>query len=80
MTTFQDTPHHFSLFVEGRGYAGQVADYAPPNLEAARAQRRAARFTVTAYDADVLALFGVVEGNRVAVCCRGTREEACGGR
>lgn len=87
----RDILKNFALFVDGRGYAGQVATVSPPDLAIATEDFRAggmdsavaldmgqeameASFSLNAYDADVLALWGVGEGNNVAVTMRGALE------
>lgn len=86
-----DILKNFNLFVDGRGYAGQVDDYSPPDLSLTVEDYRGAgmdtavpldmgmenletSFNLSAYDRDVLALFGVAEGNQVTFRMRGALE------
>jgi len=82
---------NFNLFVDGRGYAGNVDEYNPPDLTLVTEDHRAggmdapirldmgmealeASFVLSDYDPDVLALFGVAEGNSVPFTARGALE------
>jgi len=83
----RDVSKNFNLFVDGRGYAGQVDEVNPPKLTQKTEEFRAggmnapielivgmekmeADFTLVSYDKDVLALFGVTEGNTVPFIIR----------
>lgn len=87
----RDLIKNFSLFVDGRGYAGQVTEYNAPELALVTEDFRAGgmdapvaidmgmegletSFTIAAYDADVLALYGVAEGASVPLTARGAAE------
>lgn len=78
----RDIRKNFNLFVDGRGYAGQVDEFNPPALTLVTEDYRAggmdapievemgmerleSQFVLSAYDADVLALFGVAPGQYV---------------
>lgn len=73
---------NLNLFVDGRGYAGQIEEFNAPKLSLKTEEFRAGGmnapidlnmgmekmdtdFSLVSYDADVLALFGVAEGNVV---------------
>lgn len=83
----RDIRKNFSLFVDGRGYAGQVEEFNPPVLTLQTEDFRAGGmdmpvkvtmgmeamdcdFSLKAYDRNVLALFGVVEGAQVPLVMR----------
>ena len=83
----RDIRKNFNLFVDGRGYAGQVSEFNPPKLTLQTQDFRAGGmdvpikvtvgqesmdcdFSLTAYDKDVLAMFGVAEGNSVPLVVR----------
>lgn len=87
----RDVLKNFALFVDGRGYAGQVQSVSPPDLSIQVEDFRAggmdapialdmgqealeASFVLMAYDADVLALWGVGEGQNVPMTMRGALE------
>jgi P2 family phage contractile tail tube protein len=87
----RDVLKNINLFVDGRGYAGQVANYTPPAMTLVVDEHRAGgmdsavgldmgmeplevSFALTAYDREVLSLFGVAEGNGVAFTARGVLE------
>lgn len=87
----RDILKNINLFVDGRGYAGEIQDYNPPDLSLQIEDHRAGgmdapigldmgmealetSFNLTAYDADVLRLFGVSEGNKVPFTARGALE------
>lgn len=87
----RDVLKNINLFVDGRGYAGQVASVTPPALTLQTEEFRAggmdapidvtmgmekmeASFVLRKYDADVLALFGLAEGNRIPLTFRGALE------
>ncbi len=82
---------NMNLFVDGRGYAGQVTEYNAPDLALLIEDHRAGgmdgpvglemgmegletSFSLSAYDADVLALFGIAQGRTVACTARGALE------
>lgn len=82
-----DVRKNLNLFVDGRGYAGQIEDFNAPKLaltmESFRAGGMAAPiglkmgleemttdFALLKYDRDVLALFGVANGQSVAFVAR----------
>lgn len=83
----RDIRKNFNLFVDGRGYAGQVDEFNAPKLTLQTEEFRAggmdlpidvtmgmeklvADFSLKAYDRNVLALFGVVEGSNVPLTVR----------
>lgn len=83
----RDIRKNFNLFVDGRGYAGQVEEFNPPKLTLQTEDFRAGGmdlpikitmgmdamdcdFSLKAYDRDVLALFGVVDGASVPLVVR----------
>lgn len=83
----RDIRKNFNLFVDGRGYAGQVDEFNAPKLTLQTEEFRAGGmdvpvdvtmgmekmtcdFSLKAYDRDVLALFGVVEGASVPLVGR----------
>lgn len=87
----RDVLKNLSAFVDGKGYAGQVASYTPPPLTLVVDDHRAggmdapvsldmgmeameASLVLNSYDRDVLALFGVAEGNAVPFTVRGALE------
>lgn len=91
MTPARDVLKNFNLFVDGRGYAGQVLEYSAPDLSLTTEDFRAGgmdapvaiemgqegletSFQLGAYDADVLALWGVAEGAAVPLTIRGALE------
>ncbi|RJL09434.1 phage major tail tube protein [Paracoccus siganidrum] len=63
-----------NLFVDGRGYVGQIDGYNPPVALDTGQEGLATSFALTNYDADVLALFGVVAGEMVTFTIRGELE------
>jgi hypothetical protein len=87
----RDILRNFNLFVDGRGYAGNVSEYSAPPLAVQTEDFRAggmdapialdmgmegleASFVLTAYDFDVLTLWGVAEGESVNFTARGAVE------
>ena len=87
----RDILKNFNLFVDGRGYAGNVSEYSPPTLAVQTEDHRAggmdapvaldmgmealeASFILTAYDFDVLSIWGVSQGQSVAFTARGSVE------
>jgi len=87
----RDILRNFNLFVDGRGYAGNVSEYSPPALAVQTEDFRAggmdapialdmgmealeASFVLTAYDFDVLQLFGIIAGENVNFTARGAVE------
>lgn len=83
----RDVIKNQNLFVDGRGYAGQLQDVNPPKLTLKLEEVRLggmdvpieltmgmeklnADFTLISYDRDVLALFGVREGQQVPFTIR----------
>lgn len=83
----RDIRKNINLFVDGRGYAGQVEEFNPPKLTLQTEDFRAGGmdapvkvtmgmealdcdFSLKAYDRDVLAMFGVVEGASVPLVVR----------
>lgn len=87
----RDVLKNINLFVDGRGYAGQIDEYNAPDLALASEDYRAGgmdvpvaiemgmealetSFSLIAYDADVLALFGIGEGRDVPFVARGALE------
>jgi P2 family phage contractile tail tube protein len=87
----RDVLKNINLFVDGRGYAGQIDEYNAPDLTVTTEDYRAGgmdtavaiemgqepletSFSLIAYDADVLALWGVAEGASVPFTVRGALE------
>lgn len=87
----RDVLKNINLFVDGRGYAGQIDEYSPPDLSIQTEDFRGGgmdtsvaidmgmealetSFSLIAYDADVLSLFGVAEGQQVPFTARGALE------
>lgn len=87
----RDVLKNLTLWVDGRGMAGQVQQVNPPKLtqqlEEFRGggmvapvaitvgmERIVSDFSLVAYDPDVLALFGVVEGASTSLTIRGALE------
>lgn len=87
----RDVLKNLNLFVDGRGYAGQIDEYNAPDLSITTEDYRAGgmdapiaiemgqepletSFSLIAYDADVLALWGVAEGASVPFIVRGALE------
>lgn len=83
----RDVRKNLNLFVDGRGYAGQIIDYNAPKLTLQTEEFRGGGmdapialtmgmeamntdFALLAYDADVLALFGVAEGSSIPFTAR----------
>lgn len=83
----RDVRKNLNLFVDGRGYAGQIEDFNAPKLTLKTEEFRAGGmdtpvdismgmeklttdFSLKAYDANVLALFGVAEGSVVPFVAR----------
>lgn len=83
----RDIRKNFNLFVDGKGYAGQVEEFNAPKLTLQTEDFRAGGmdlpikvtmgmeamdcdFSLKAYDRDVLAKFGVVEGASVPLVVR----------
>ncbi|MFG6501248.1 phage major tail tube protein [Sulfitobacter sp. 1A15106] len=91
----RDILKNFNLFVDGRGYAGNVSEYTPPVLTVQTEDHRAggmdapvaldmgmegleASFILTAYDFDVLTMWGVSQGAAVNLTARGSVESVDG--
>lgn len=87
----RDVLKNLNLFVDGRGYAGQIQNYSPPDLTLTTEDFRGGgmdsavaiemgmepletSFSLIAYDADVLALWGVAEGSSIQCTVRGALE------
>ena len=87
----RDVLKNINLFVDGRGYAGQIDEYNPPDLSLQTEDYRGggmdgfttldmgqevmeSSFALISYDADVLALWGVAEGQVVPFTARGALE------
>ncbi|MEI4262778.1 phage major tail tube protein [Roseovarius sp. D0-M9] len=87
----RDILRNFNLFVDGRGYAGNVSEYSPPALAVQTEDFRAggmdapialdmgmealeATFVLSAYDSDVLELYGVIERENINLTARGALE------
>lgn len=87
----RDVLKNINLFVDGRGYAGQIDEYSAPDLSIQTEDFRGGgmdtsvaidmgmealetSFSLIAYDADVLSLFGVAEGQQVPFTARGALE------
>lgn len=83
----RDIRKNLNLFVDGRGYAGQVMEFTPPTLalqvEDFRAggmdapieielgmEKLEASFVLSAYDRDMLSLWGVAPGLQMQVTLR----------
>lgn len=83
----RDVRKNLNLFVDGRGFAGQIEDFNPPKLALKTEEFRGggmdssidikmgiekleASFNLIAYDAGVLALWGVANGNSVQFTAR----------
>jgi len=83
----RDIRKNLNLFVDGRGYAGEIKEFNAPKLTLKTEDFRAGGmnapkvlnmgmekldtdFSLTAYDADVIALFGVQAGASVAFVAR----------
>lgn len=83
----RDIRKNFNLFVDGRGYAGEVDEFNAPKLTLQTEEFRAGGmdlpidvtmgmekmtcdFSLKAYDKNVLALFGIVEGGNVPLTAR----------
>lgn len=83
----RDVRKNLNLFVDGRGYAGQIEEFNPPKLALMTEDFRGGGmdapveitmgmeklecdFSLIAYDAEVLKLFGVAEGNLVPFVAR----------
>lgn len=83
----RDVRKNLNLFVDGRGYAGQIDEFNAPKLTLQTEEFRAGGmdvpidvtmgmeklvtdFGLKAYDRNVLALFGVAEGNEVPFVAR----------
>jgi P2 family phage contractile tail tube protein len=83
----RDVRKNLNLFVDGRGYAGQIEEFNPPKLALVTEEFRGGGmdapieitmgmeklecdFSLIAYDAEVLKLFGVAEGNLVPFVAR----------
>lgn len=63
------------LFVSGKGYAGQIIDFTAPAPLDAGQEGMEVSLLLTRYCPDVLALWGVVEGERVAFIVRGRADK-----
>lgn len=87
----RDVLKNLTLWVDGRGMAGQVQEVDPPKLTLKTEdfmgggmvaplkvtmgmEAMEASFSLIAYNKDVLALFGVVEGSDVPLTIRGALE------
>lgn len=87
----RDVIKNYNLFVDGRGYAGQIEDFTPPVLSTKDEEFRAggmdaplklrmgmealsAGFNLIAFDANVLALFGVTTGAATPFVARAALE------
>jgi P2 family phage contractile tail tube protein len=87
----RDVLKNLTLWVDGRGMAGQVQDVNPPKLVqkleefmgggmvapvavTVGMERMTCDFSLIAYDPDVLALFGIVEGASTPLTIRGALE------
>ena len=87
----EDVLKNFNLFVDGRGFAGNVEGFTPPALTLVTEDFRGggmdapvaldmgmeameSSFSLISYDRDVLALFGVAEGNAFNATARGALE------
>lgn len=86
---------NLNLFVDGRGYAGQIEEFNAPKLAITTEEFRGGGmhapveitmgmekmetdFSLISYDADVLSLFGVVEGSTVPFVAREALESLDG--
>ncbi|HKY46154.1 MAG TPA: phage major tail tube protein [Pyrinomonadaceae bacterium] len=87
MAAARDVRKNLNMFVDGRGYAGQVEEFNAPKLTLKTEDFRGGGmhgeieltmgheklecdFTLVAYDADILANFGVVEGRQIQFTAR----------
>ena len=87
----RDVLKNLTLWVDGKGMAGQIQDVNPPKLTLKTddfmgggmpapvkitmgMEGLESDFSLIAYDRDVLALFGVVEGSSVPLTIRGALE------
>lgn len=87
----RDILKNLNLFVDGRGYAGQIDEYNPPDLAIQTEDYRGGgmdapvalemgqegmecSFGLSSYSSDVLALWGVIEGQSVPLTARGALE------
>lgn len=87
----RDVLKNLNLFVDGRGFAGQIDEYNAPDLAIQTEDYRGGgmdapvaldmgmealetSFSLIEYSADVLALFGVAEGQQVPFTARGALE------
>lgn len=87
MSAVRNVRKNLNLFVDGRGYAGQIEDFNAPKLTLKTEEFQAGGmhgpvsltmghdmlktdFSLIAYDADVIANFGVVEGQSVQFTAR----------
>lgn len=83
----RDVRKNLNLFVDGRGYAGQIEDFNAPKLTLTTEEFRGGGmnapidittgheklmtdFQLISYDKDVLALWGVTEGNQIPFVAR----------
>jgi P2 family phage contractile tail tube protein len=83
----RDVRKNLNLFVDGKGYAGQIEEFTPPPLATKNEEFRGGgmdapinidmgmerletSFTLISYDRDILALYGVAQGNAVAFVAR----------
>lgn len=87
MAAARDVRKNLNLFVDGRGYAGQVEEFNAPKLTLTTEDFRGGGmhapleltmgheklecdFSLIAYDPDILANFGVVEGRQIQFTAR----------
>lgn len=91
MGAARDVLKNINLFVDGKGFAGQIEEYNPPKesiktedfqaggmigpVELTQGlEKMESDFSLIAYDRDILALMGVVEGKQVQLTARGYLE------
>lgn len=60
-----------AIILDGKGYLGQIDAYTVPEALDMGRKELETSFSLINYDADVLALWGVVEGQMVALTIRG---------
>lgn len=87
----RDVLKNINLFVDGKGYAGQIDEYNPPDLTLTTEDYRGGgmdapvaiemgqeametSFSLISYDRDLLALWGIAEGETVPLIVRGALE------
>lgn len=91
----RDVFKNYQLFIDGRGYAGQIEEFKPPELSTLTEEWRGGgmdgpvsldmgmealetTFSMISFDKDVLALWGLREGQEPALTVRAALESADG--